>query len=234
MHPAWRNYSIIGPRESAVVPTINDDPTARARPRVYTVGHSNLEFSEFATLLRGAAIEALIDVRSSPQSVRFPQFTRSVLEKTLASEGVAYIFLGDELGGRPDDPEAYRSDGRVDYQVRRKSYAFRAGLERVLKESENRPVALMCAEEDPLDCHRFLMISPALVEAGVSPLHIRKGFRLETQQAAEDRLLADHNFTSAIGNTLFPEVRGEALEKAYTLQAQKAAFRVDPVTLHPW
>lgn len=215
-----------------MVPTIEDN--RRALAPVYTVGHSNLEFSEFANLLRGAAIEALIDVRSSPQSVRFPQFTQSVLEKTLAAEGITYIFLGEELGGRPDDPEAYRSDGVVDYARRRKSYAFRAGLERVIEEAAARQVALMCAEEDPLDCHRFLMVSPALVEAGVSPLHIRKGFRLETQQAAEDRLLAEHGFASAIGNTLFPEVRGEALEKAYALQAQKAAFRVDPVTLHPW
>jgi hypothetical protein len=104
----------------------------------------------------------------------------------------------------------------------------------VLKELEARSLGLMCAEEDPLDCHRFLMISPALVAAGVSPVHVRKGFRLETQREAEDRLLAEHGFSSAIGNTLFPEVRAEALEKAYTLQATKCAFRVDPVTLHRW
>jgi uncharacterized protein (DUF488 family) len=212
-----------------VVPITKDNP--RARPPVYTVGHSNLEFSEFASLLKGAAIEALIDVRSSPQSARFPQFTQSVLEKTLASEGITYIFLGEELGGRPDDPEAYCPDGRVDYPARRKSYAFRAGLERVLKESENRSLALMCAEEDPLDCHRFLMISPELVEVGIAPLHIRRGGNIETQEAAETRLLESNGFGAFAANTLFPEARAEALEKAYALQTRKCAFRVDRVAL---
>lgn len=207
------------------------DPKPR---RLLTLGHSNLSSEEFIACLKKGGVELLVDVRSKPQSVRFPHFSQAVLEKALLQEGIGYLFLGEELGGRPDDADAYQADGVVDYAARRESYAFRSGIERVLKELESRSVGLMCAEEDPLDCHRFLMIAPALVAAGVSPLHLRKGFRLETQQQAEDRLLSEHGFASAIGNTLFPEVRGEALERAYALQATKCAFRVDPVTLHRW
>ncbi len=199
---------------------------------IFTMGHSNLEPGEFLTLLARAEVEVVADVRSRPQSARFPQFSQAVLENILKDEKIVYTFFGEELGGRPDDPEAYRDDGRVNYRARRRSYAFKAGLDRLLKLSQEKTVAVLCAEEDPLECHRFLMISPELVASGISPLHIRKDGCLETQEAAENRLLEAHRFASVAANTLFPEARTEALEKAYELQAEKFAFRVDPAMLH--
>ena len=193
---------------------------------LFTLGHSNLELDRFLALLTGAGIQIVADVRSKPQSIRNPQFSQSELVRTLEAQGLTYLFLGEELGGRPDDPDAYRPDGLVDYRVRRNSYAFRSGLDRVLMESEQRPLALLCAEEDPLECHRFLMICPELVAHGIQPLHIRKDSRIETQEAAETRLLESTGFGDVAADTLFPAARAEALEKAYDLQAEKYAFRV--------
>lgn len=202
-----------------------------AVPRIYTMGHSSLEPGEFLALLGRRQVEIVCDVRSLPQSARFPQFSQAVLENILRGEKMDYAFFGEELGGRPDDPAAYYDDGRVNYRARRRSYAFQAGLERLLGLAQEKTVALLCAEEDPLDCHRFLMISPELVAAGAPPLHIRKDGSLETQESAENRLLAAHGFAGVAGSTLFPEARTDALEKAYELQAEKAAFRVDPAML---
>jgi uncharacterized protein (DUF488 family) len=207
--------------------TVPSPADSQGRRALYTVGHSNLELPLFLKLLKNAGIELLVDVRSRPQSGRFPQFNQAVLDKQLESEGITYLFLGEELGGRPDDQDAYGPDGRVDYHARRKSYAFGAGLERVLRELQSHALALMCAEEDPLECHRFLMICPELVASGVKPLHIRKGSRLETQESAETRLLESNGFGDVAAHTLFPEARAEALVKAYDLQAEKFAFRVD-------
>lgn len=207
---------------------------ADSRKQIFTLGHSNLEPERFLELLRQARVEIVGDVRSNPQSARFPQFSQSVLENMLRNEKVDYLFLGEELGGRPDDPAAYYEDGRVNYCARRRSYAFTSGLERLLRLAEEKTVALLCAEEDPLECHRFLMISPELVAAGASPVHLRKDGSTETQEAAENRLLAAHGFAGFAANTLFPEARAEALEKAYELQAARAAFRVDPATLQQW
>lgn len=208
------------------------DPPPRAA--FFTVGHSNLEFAQFAKLLKDCRAELLVDVRSRPQSGRFPQFSQPAFEKLLEAEGIPYLFLGEELGGRPDDPDAYRPDGVVDYRRRRKSYAFRSGLDRVLGELELRPLALMCAEEDPLECHRFLMICPELVASGIQPVHIRRGSQIETQEAAETRLLESNGFADVAANTLFPDARADALEKAYDLQAAKFAFRVDPLAVDRW
>lgn len=207
---------------------------ADSRKQIFTVGHSSLEPERFLELLRQARVEIAGDVRSRPQSARFPQFSQAVLENILCSAQMDYVFLGEELGGRPEDPAAYYEDGRVNYRARRRSYAFTSGLERVLALSAEKTVALLCAEEDPLECHRFLMISPELAAAGASPVHIRKDGSLETQEAAENRLLAAHGFAGVAANTLFPQARAEALEKAYELQAARAAFRVDPATLQQW
>jgi hypothetical protein len=201
---------------------------------VHTVGHSNWDFAPFVELLRHSGVDLLVDVRSKPHSSRFPQFSQPGFAALLAAERIAYLHLGEELGGRPDDPDAYRSDGLVDYKARRKSYAFSSGIERLLKELETRRVALMCAEEDPLECHRFLMICPELVSLEIHPLHLRKGSPPETQEAAENRLLISNGFGSVAQNTLFPELRTEALEKAYVLQAERFAFRVDPLAVDRW
>jgi uncharacterized protein (DUF488 family) len=201
---------------------------------LFTVGHSILEFGPFAKLLKDRRVELVADVRTVPQSARLPHFSQPAFEKLLDGEHVLYLFLGEELGGRPDDVDAYRSNGVVDYIARRKSYAFQRGVERLLKELEGRSVAMMCAEEDPLECHRFLMICPELVKLGVRPLHIRKGGQIETQEAAENRLLAANGFAAIAANTLFPEARAEALENAYRLQADRYAFRVRPFALEPW
>lgn len=198
---------------------------------VFTIGHSNLDLEVFLGMLRDHRVELLIDVRSRPQSGRFPQFGQPGFQVAVEADGVAYLFLGEELGGRPDDPDVYTRDGVVDYRRRRKSYAFRSGIERVLAEAQSRSVALLCAEEDPLECHRFLMICPELVAAGMSPIHIRKGSKGEPQEDAENRLLAATGLGSMAGNTLFPDARLDALDEAYDSQARKCAFRVDPAQL---
>ena len=201
---------------------------------LFTVGHSILDFGHFAKLLEDCGVELVADVRSLPQSARLPHFSRPAFEKLLGAEHISYLFLGEELGGRLDDVDAYRPNGIVDYEVRRKSYAFQRGVERLLKELEGRSVAMMCAEEDPLECHRFLMVCPELVKLGVHPLHIRKGGQIETQEAAENRLLAANRFAAVAADTLFPQARTEALEDAYRLQAERFAFRVKPFALEPW
>jgi uncharacterized protein (DUF488 family) len=202
--------------------------------RIFTVGHSAAEFSAFLELLGRHDVKLLVDVRSRPQSARFPHFDGIEMETRLRSAGLRYLFLGEELGGRPDDTKAYRGDGLVDYRTRRKSHAFQAGLERVLQEAEHFNLALMCAEEDPLSCHRFLMICPELVFAGVQPQHIRKGGVLETQLDAEDRLLETQKLGAVTSDSLFSFDRQAALEDAYAAQSEKFAFRIDPQALEAW
>ena len=197
---------------------------------LFTVGHSNLELEVFLAVLAQHRIRTLCDVRSRPASFRFPQFNRESLESGLASAGIRYEFLGETLGGRPSDPRVYREDGLVDYAVRRRAPDFAEGLDRALALSRTNVTALMCAEEDPLQCHRFLMICPALLERGVTPAHIRRGGVLESQSEAEDRLLVLHGFDDVTSTSLFVSGRDAALRDALVLQSKDFAFRASPET----
>ncbi len=201
---------------------------------IFTIGHSAMQLATLLELLQQSRIGLLVDVRSKPQSVRHPHFDRVELEGALPGGGIRYLFLGEELGGRPEDTGAYASDGVVDYRARRRSYAFQAGLERVMRELAQEAVVLMCAEEDPLQCHRFLMICPELVALGLEPLHVRKGGILETQRQAEDRLLEVQKLGAVAGASLFASDRAQALESAYDAQAKQCAYRIEPAEVDLW
>jgi uncharacterized protein (DUF488 family) len=195
---------------------------------IFTIGHSNLDLADFLAALGKHGVKILCDVRSRPASFRFPQFNREPISAGLASVKIQYEFLGETLGGRPSDPRVYHEDGRVDYRARRRSTDFSDSLDRAVALSSLQSVALMCAEEDPLECHRFLMICPALLERGITPLHIRRGGSLEAQRDAEDRLLELHGRTAFATGSLFVSEREIAIEEALQLQAKEFAFRASP------
>jgi uncharacterized protein (DUF488 family) len=198
---------------------------------LFTIGHSNQEAGEFLSVLSNQGVRTLCDVRSSPGSFRFPQFNREPLEALLAAAALRYEFIGEALGGRPADPRAYSSDGRVDYSARRKSTEFSAGIDRLEELSHGANIVVMCAEEDPLQCHRFLMICPELLERGITPVHIRRGGILESQLDAEDRLLELHGRTAFATGSLFVSERDSAIEEALQLQSKEFAFRASPETI---
>lgn len=142
---------------------------------LWTVGHSNHDLETFLDLVRGSGVEVVVDVRSVPRSRYWPHFNREPLHAALERAGVGYVFLGDALGGRPEDDELYDADGRVRYDLVARTGRFRQGLERLLDEVSRSRVALMCSEEDPQRCHRRLLVGRALADAPVEIAHIRKG-----------------------------------------------------------
>ena len=156
---------------------------------ILTIGHSTHTLEAFAALLRRHRVAALADVRSAPFSRHNPQFNREPLARGLAARGIGYAFHGLELGGRSDDPSCYEN-GRVCYDRISRTEPFRRGLERIVRDAADRRLALMCAEKEPLACHRALLVARALEARGVKVGHILADGRLETHFDAMDRLLA--------------------------------------------
>jgi uncharacterized protein (DUF488 family) len=146
---------------------------------IFTIGHSRHTAEHFTSLLRAHEIERLVDVRSHPASKWAPQFGKAALALRLATHAVEYVFLGRELGGRPDGAEFYGADGAVDYARRAEAPDFKVGIERLVEFARERATAILCAEEDPGRCHRRLLVAPALRRAGVTVVHIRGDARLE-------------------------------------------------------
>jgi uncharacterized protein (DUF488 family) len=196
--------------------------------RLFTIGHSNLDISALLGALIRNEIKMVCDVRTRPGSFRFPQFNREPLMGQLASAKIIYQFFGDQFGGRPLDSRYYRPDGLVDYAARRKAPDFEEGMDRLVGFAKSQNLVLMCAEEDPLHCHRFLMICPVLVQRGIEPIHLRRAGVIESQSDAEDRLLQLHGFADVTSNSLFAQGRAAALEDALRLQSEQYGFRSSP------
>ena len=150
---------------------------------VFTIGHSNLDWTTFEQLLTQAGITAIVDVRSSPAS-RLPHFNRTPLKARLNASGIAYVFLGAELGGRR------KGGGIPDYEQMAASRVFMQGIVRVEEIATRTRLALLCSEHEPLMCHRCLLVGRRLVERGVRVAHILRDGTIEPNEATEDRLLA--------------------------------------------
>src|SRR5262245_5249205 len=186
---------------------------------VYTIGHSNHALARFLELLHEHAVSALLDVRSFPGSRRHPHFSRRALEAALLERGIDYAFLGAELGARPSDPDCYQ-DGRVSYARLAATDAFRAGLDRVEHELERRRPALLCAEGEPLVCHRAILVARHLVLRGLAVRHILADGAIEAHEASERRLL---RLLRLAQGDLF-RAEPELVERAYEVQGERIAW----------
>jgi len=179
--------------------------------RIKTIGHSNHPIEHFLGLLEGGGVEAVVDVRSVPYSRRFPQFGRERLAQSLASRGILYRHEGAALGGKPR--------GGEDYAALAARPEFAEALSRLIANAADTTLCLMCAEKDPLDCHRTVLVSRRLAERGVAIDHLLADGRHEPHEAIEDALLES---SGDRGPDLFTtaEDRSKRLARAYTYREQ--------------
>lgn len=195
---------------------------------IFTIGHSDHSLDEFLNLLVQHRISALADVRSVPFSQRQPQYSKPALAEALACRGIAYVYLGEQLGGR--------SSARMRGEMRAGGYAamaatdtFGEGIKRVLHGSLCHRIALMCAERDPLDCHRALLVGRALNAGGAAVDHVLSDGRTESHARLEQRLLAAAGHEGG-GGDLFASA-DELLDLAYLRQERRVSLVPDDETL---
>jgi uncharacterized protein (DUF488 family) len=186
---------------------------------VLTIGHSTHPIDAFIALLRQHGVTALVDVRSVPFSRFNPQFKKEALERSLKAHGIKYVFLGRELGARSEDRSCYEN-GRVQYARLARTELFRRGLDRVIRGAHEHRIVLMCAEKEPLECHRTLLVARALVEHGVAVDHILADGRLESHGDAMVRLLSVLGLPA---DDLFRS-RQELIAQALALQEERIAY----------
>lgn len=179
---------------------------------IFTIGYGARTIAAFLDVLAAHEIGYLIDIRTAPYSRYKPEFGREALEKELRRYGIRYVYLGQQLGGRPDDPECYvdaaSADGeaarKVDYEKVRQKTFYQQGLERVKSAFDQQlRVVLMCSEGKPENCHRSKLIGVSLETMGIPVAHIDENDELCTQAAIINRLnagqlslFAEPSFTS--------------------------------------
>ena len=153
----------------------------KAAPRIRTLGHSRHSIEHFIAVAQGHGIELIVDVRGQPFSRFNPHFNREHFRAALEAAGIAYEWRGEALSGRPKSPEFYGRDGEVLWSKLRDWPALHQGLEEVMVRAGETSLALVCAEEDPLHCHRRFLLTPPLERLGAEIIHIRGDGRVETE-----------------------------------------------------
>ena len=157
------------------------------RQTVFTIGHSTHPQERLIGLLTQHGITALCDVRSKPYSRMNPQFNREELKDALKVTGIAYVFLGKELGARSEDPSCYE-EGKVQYDRLAHTELFQQGLQRIQEGMKKYRIALMCAEKEPLECHRTILVARYLAALDLDVQHIHANGKLESHAEALRRL----------------------------------------------
>lgn len=189
---------------------------------LYTIGHSNHTLERFMELLAAHSITAVGDVRSSPYSRYNPQYNRETLQEELNKNGIQYVFLGKELGPRSNDPACY-VNGKVQYHLLAMSTLFKEGIQRLNKGMESFRIALMCAEKDPITCHRAILICRHLRDEGISIQHILEDGSIEDNEDSIARMMK----LLKIQDTNLFKGKEEIIQDAYNLQGEKIAYELE-------
>jgi len=195
---------------------------------VFTIGHSTHPQERLIALLQQHGITALCDVRSTPYSRINPQFNREALKQSLRAFSIAYVFLGKELGARSDDPLCY-DHGKVQYGRVAHTELFQQGLIRLQDGMKKYQIALMCAEKEPLECHRSILVARYLVGLGLDVQHIHANGQLESHAVALSRLAQMLNLRE---DDMF-RCREDVIADAYRIQEKRIAYTSDDPVIGP-
>jgi uncharacterized protein (DUF488 family) len=178
---------------------------------------------QFIALLERHGVTALADVRSMPYSRFNPQYNRKALTQSLNLAGIEYVFLGAELGARSSDPACYE-EGKVSYARLASTPAFQRGIDRLQAGMASHRIAIMCAEKEPLDCHRTILVARELRKRRVEVSHILASGEVEPHDATIGRLRERLGLAK---DDLFARDETHDAE-AYDLQGRRIAYAGPP------
>lgn len=196
---------------------------------VYSIGYSGFSIGDFIDTLHSNKIVLLVDVRSHPYSRYFLDYNKDKLEQTLAHEKIYYRNYAKEFGARQDNPKYYSGRGYLDFDLFSKSPAFLSGVAKLVKSmAQGYRFALMCAEKDPINCHRTILVARAFHDAGYKIIHLLPNHKIMTQEDIEARLL-DKYFPDRYQETFFGENLSEEeyVRQAYTKQNAAIGYTIE-------
>lgn len=203
---------------------------------LYTIGYSGFAIDDFIKALHQYGIDVIVDVRSSPYSAYYRDYDKENLMRQLKQSGVMYGNFACEFGARQEDKSLYLN-GRLDFEEFAKTDRFQKGITRIRTGTmQGHICALLCAEKDPIYCHRAILVARAVYESGFDVQHIipNNGSSItKTQRDIEEELLDQLDKLTGRGQinlfdaeTAFEKSREEKLIEAYRIQNDKIGFRL--------
>jgi len=168
---------------------------------IFSIGHGNKSIEDFVNELKSFKVEYLIDIRSKPYSKYYPHFNRYDLKKSIEENGFVYAFMGNKLGGLPEDLTCY-TNGKVDYNKLAEKEFFKEGIQRLVNAHENEyNVAIMCSEKNPKECHRTKLIGQVLGAKNIILNHIVSVGKIKDQTIVMSELTKGLGTTDLFGDS---------------------------------
>ena len=199
---------------------------------IYTIGHSNYTIERLIDMLKHYNINCVVDIRGTPYSKYNIQFDKETIRYTLSKAGFIYIYMAKELAAKRINKQSYKEEGYSDFEKVIKENEFIEGIER-LKNGCNKgyKIALLGAMQEPIRCHRSILVGRALRENGFNVKHILDDYSIASQEDIEQMLL-DKYFSNRnqmtiddlIGNSL---TRKEMIQEGYRLANKEIGYRIE-------
>lgn len=192
--------------------------------QIFTIGYTAFpNQNDFVAMLKKYNVPYVIDVRSYPIASQFYAiYSKPTLEPLLKNHNIIYRNYAKEFGARQENREYFMEEGCLDFKRFTKSKEFLNGVEKIKKTlSLNYNLALMCAEKDPIDCHRTIMVSRALNLLGFDIKHILATGNLQTQKEIDFRLLKFYHLDES---SLF-QTKDELIDEAYIRKNIQIGYR---------
>lgn len=196
---------------------------------VYTIGYSGFSIDDFVATLKKHNISLVVDVRSSPFSHYFPEYNKDSLEVCLKTHGIYYRNYADEFGARQSNRTYYCQDGYLDFDVFSKSEPFLQGVSKLCTSmAQDYTFALLCAEKDPICCHRTILVARAFFERGYNVIHLLTNGKTITQQDVNAQLIEKY-YPNRNQMTFFDAAEDEdtLLKLAYMKQNAEIGYRLE-------
>ena len=196
------------------------------KPTIYTIGHSTHQLDFFLELIKAVEVNCIVDVRSVPASAYNPQYNQDSFRKFLKYNHISYLHFAEEFGARQTDTDLLDNDGRLDFERVRKTRSFNYGVERIWQGIDKGfQIALMCSESEPLDCHRFSLVSIGLENNGFEVKHILKNKSIKTNMDLEKELLKKYEKKIHQNNLFEQDIAVEMqLKEALRLKNKEIGF----------
>ena len=196
--------------------------------KVYSIGYGMRSQEGFINTLNMVSADTVVDIRSTPRSRLTPQFDADTIYEALEAKGIDYFLAGDRLGGRPQDLSLYSASGQVDWEALRRDDSYREGIEAIEKLArEGHVVAVVCAEGDPLYCHRFGTVSRTLAEDGMDVRHILQNGETIAHSELEARLVTRYEDRGVLRSSISGSYDDE-LSESYRLLNEQHGYKMRP------
>ncbi|ATD55503.1 DUF488 domain-containing protein [Clostridium chauvoei] len=201
---------------------------------IFTIGHSNYTLEKLIDMLRYHNINCVVDIRGTPYSKYNIQFDKEKLRYSLRKEGFIYIYMGKELAAKRDNKESYNNEGYADFEKVVLETEFLKAVER-LKIGCNKgyKIALLGAMQDPIRCHRSILVGKALKNLGFNVKHIIDDYSIIFQEGIEENILDKYfkgreqlTIDILLGNEMS---RKEMIEEGYRLANKEIGYRIEHI-----